>query len=158
MIHGYIHSPEAGQLLASFPILRETLRHVRGLSADAASGITELRGRGFYANVHGYETQPASQCRWESHRQTIDFQVCLSGGELISIRPGQALLPDGPYNESKDTQFWSDNGETCVDLHLQSGEFVIFFPDSTHRPKVNDGRHAALRKVVYKIAAPLLIR
>lgn len=157
MIHGHIHSSEAEKLLGCFPTLHECLHHARLLATDAPSGITELRGRDVYANVQGYETQDVGQCRWESHRRTIDFQVCLIGAEIISVRPERPLIPAGLYNESKDTQFWLDNGETCVDLHLQSGEFVIFFPGSMHRPKICDGRHASLRKVVYKIAANILI-
>lgn len=156
MIHGHLHSAEADRLLASYPVFKACLLWARNVKADAPNEIIELRGRELYANVHGYDTLPAAQCRWETHRETIDFQVCLSGGEVIDYAPGAQFEPNGAYDPKGEVEFWKDDGRKHSHLHFGPDEFAIFLPGTLHRPKVSDGRNSSIRKVVLKVSASLL--
>src|SRR3954468_24274867 len=89
MICDLLHSSTTTWLEAEYPALLAAFGWLRAMPANPAEGITELDGPEFYVNVHGYDTKPADQCRWESHRHTVDIQYCIAGGECIDwSQPG----------------------------------------------------------------------
>ncbi|MDA1043601.1 MAG: YhcH/YjgK/YiaL family protein [Verrucomicrobia bacterium] len=122
----------------------------------ASDGITELQGASYYVNVHGYDTQAREACRWESHRQTVDLQFCISGGERIDWASHQPLGLSSVYNPQTDTDIWP--GELCAEqtFVLRSGCFVIFLPGELHRPMITDDENGSTRKLVVKIPGGLL--
>lgn len=127
------------------------------MPAEVAEGITELRGRDLYVNVHSYATAAAAGCRWESHRHTIDVQYCITGGEIIDWLPSGSLMPQQDYAIDKDTEHWqpATTGRP-TQLMMASGTFALFFAGELHRPKVSDRSNRGIRKLVVKIHAPLL--
>jgi len=157
MILEQLNSPTAAWLAQHHAVLREAFAWIRALPADAPEGITELRGRDMYVNVHGYATLPAAECRWESHRHTIDVQYCIRGGEMIDWLPAGSLAPRNDYVEAKDTEFWHPSAARPTQLVMTPGTFALFLPGELHRPKGYDGTNAAVRKLVVKIHAPLLL-
>jgi len=156
MIHDSLHSATTQLLQERFPVLREAFDWIRSSAGTQAHGITELHGNRMYVNVHGYDTLPASQCNWESHRHTVDLQYCISGGEVIEWLPGIELEPAGEYNSSKDTQKWRGGIITCSQLRMFPGSYAIFLPNELHRPKVNDNANPNVHKLVVKIHEELL--
>ncbi|MDE1171477.1 MAG: YhcH/YjgK/YiaL family protein [Verrucomicrobium sp.] len=138
------------------PVLAEAIAWARTVTPAHPDGIVELRGKEMFGNVHGYDTLPAEQCRWESHRHTADVQVCLSGGEVIDWILPDTLRPLGAYDPEKEVQFWQTEARPLGSLNLLPGHFAFFPPGEPHRPKVADGTHKSMRKVVVKIAAHLL--
>jgi YhcH/YjgK/YiaL family protein len=157
MVFEQINSPTATWLEGKHSVLREAFAWIRALPAHAPDGITELRGREVYVNVHGYDTLSATQRRWESHRQTIDVQYCISGGEVIDWLPAGALAPQNDYGADKDTEHWQSSATRPTQLVMTPGTFVLFLAGELHRPKLHDGTNAAVRKLVVKIHAPLLM-
>lgn len=156
MVFEQVNSPTAAWLEQRHAVLREALAWIRAMPADAPEGITELRGREMYVNVHSYATLPAMECRWESHRHTIDVQYCISGGEVIDWLPAGSLAPQDDYAEAKDAEHWLPSAVRTTQLVMTPGAFVLFLPGELHRPKVHDGANASVRKLVVKINAPLL--
>jgi YhcH/YjgK/YiaL family protein len=155
MILEQINSPTATWLEQRHAVLREALGWIRNVPRNAPDGIIELRGREMYANVHGYATLPAAECRWESHRHTIDVQYCLDGGEAIDWLPAGSLAPKNDYVQAKDTEFWIPAATRSTQLVMTPGTFVLFLAGELHRPKGHDGTHDSVRKLVVKIHAPL---
>jgi YhcH/YjgK/YiaL family protein len=150
MICGLLQSPTAAWLQARHPVFGAALAWLRSMPAAPADGIIELDGPEFYVNVHGYATKPLEICRWESHRHTIDIQYCISGGEAIDWTQS-GLAPMSDYDESKDAEHWRDTGGPRTRLGMVPGMFVLFLPNEPHRPKVFDGEHSEVRKLVFKI-------
>jgi biofilm protein TabA len=154
MISDVLRSTTSEWLEHRYATLATVFQWLRAMPSDAPDGITQLAGDDFYVNVHGYATKPAEECRWESHRRTVDVQYCISGGELIHWTPTGTLDGLGDYVEPpKDVEHWRDSRAPATVLRMTPGRFVIFLPNELHRPKVIDGTHPDVRKLVVKIGA-----
>lgn len=138
-----------------YPSLRMAFDWLRAMPEHPADLIEELDGPQMYVNVHGYETKASAQCRWESHRHTVDLQYCISGGEAIDWTPF-GLEPLGDYAEAKDAEHWRDAGSPSTRLIMRPRSFVLFLPNELHRPKISDGVNPGIRKLVFKIHASRL--
>jgi YhcH/YjgK/YiaL family protein len=135
----------------SFLILTRIFRELRALPPLPEEGITEWEGKDLLMNVHAYETKPAEDCLWESHRHTADVQMGLGGGECIEwcLQPPSSAV--GHYDGAKDFQIWSPDVAPTGKLKLAPRDFVIFLPGEVHRPMIHDGENPRVRKLVVKI-------
>jgi YhcH/YjgK/YiaL family protein len=156
MIYDSLNSETTQWLRQCCPALREAFDWIRALPGAPSQGITELRGKQMYVNVHGYDTLSADQCNWESHRHTMDLQYCISGGEVIEWLPSVKLEPSDAYNAAKDTQKWRGKIVSRTQLSMFPGAYAIFLPNELHRPKVGDGINPNVYKLVVKIHEELL--
>jgi biofilm protein TabA len=185
MLYAKLDTPSTYTPLLGHPIWEEALAALRGLDENSPLGITELRGKDMFINVHTYETLPESECRFEGHRDMIDVQYIIAGGELVDWVLKDELEEDGPYLVEKDFQYYaapraqrmadSDGGlpemakqwqmadaektaayQSLTRMHLTAGYFGVFFPEDGHRPKLNDGIHKGVLKAVVKIHRKLL--
>jgi YhcH/YjgK/YiaL family protein len=155
MFFGHLQSPETyASLVRHEPLLR-ALAWIKNTPKDHPPGIYEIEGEDIFVNVHGYDTWPAEQCRFESHRKYIDIQYCIEGGEQIDLQWASRLEPDGEFDPSKDLQFYQHQAGGTT-LRMTPGDFAIFFPEDAHRPKVHDGENSSVRKLVVKINCALL--
>ena len=150
MIFGHISSPDSYQHLLTHPIWKRCFDWLKTVDANTPAGIQKLLGDDVVVNVHGYDTLPEAECRFESHRHVVDLQYCICGGELIAWQQASRLLAAGPYEEVSDIQFYQPAPAKTV-LHMLSGNFAIFHPSDAHRPKCRDGLHAETFKLVIKI-------
>jgi YhcH/YjgK/YiaL family protein len=156
MIYDQLDSPTAALVLSRHPILSRALEWLRALPDDAPEGIVKWDGSPIFANIHSYATRPKTGCRWESHRETVDFQYCRAGGEFVQWTTGQTLVPDGDYRAENDTQNWKTSELSTGVLHLKPGCFAIFLAGEPHLPMLHDGKNLSIHKVVVKIPARLL--
>lgn len=150
MIFGHISSPDTYQHLLAHPIWKQCFDWLKTVDANTPAGIQKLKGDDLVVNVHGYDTLPQADCRFESHRHVLDLQYCLRGGELIDWELASRLLPAAPYDEVKDVQFYQPAAVKTV-LHMLPGHFAIFHPSDAHRPKCVDGIHPETFKLVIKV-------
>lgn len=116
----------------------------------------DFLGDKLFARVLRQETAPRDKCRWETHRQYVDLQFILGGGEFIDWAPRTGLTVDGSYDEAADVQFYGP-AEAEVSLPMSDGLFVFLFPADAHRPLVADGNNGHIHKVVAKIHRSLLL-
>jgi YhcH/YjgK/YiaL family protein len=155
MLIAHLEHPGTYHLLTRFEVWQQALDWIKTNAHKAEQGIYELRGQDMYVNVHGYDTLPEVQCRFESHKRYIDLQYCISGGERIAWQLTSNLIPDGDYDPNKDFQFYKP-GLCAALLTLSPGSFVVFFPEDGHQPKQNDGTNQSVWKLVVKINCELL--
>lgn len=157
MITGLLDSTTTRWLETKHPALQTAFDWLRAMPASPPDGITELDGPELYVNVHGYDTKPAEQCRWESHRHTIDIQYCIAGGEAIDWTHAGRLDSLNDYDATKEVEHWKgDDALIATRLKMLPGSYVLFVPNEPHRPKVYDGQHPSIRKLVFKIDAKRL--
>lgn len=157
MIFGHIDASSTYTPLISHPVWSEAFSALRSLTTESELGITELRGEQMFLNVHGYDTKPAVDCRFEGHREMIDLQYMIRGGELIDWVLKQELQADGDYLAERDFQYY--HRPSCpplTRLHLRPRHFAIFFPEDGHCPMIHDGTHDSVFKAVVKIHRSLL--
>jgi biofilm protein TabA len=168
MLYAKLNTPSTYTPLIGHPVWEEAFEALRKLTTESTLGIIELRGKDMFINVHTYETLPESECRFEGHRDMIDVQYIIAGGELVDWVLKEELEEDGAYLVEKDFQFYqAAEGRSQASgvrsqefnqtrIHLLSGYFGVFFPEDGHRPKLNDGIHKSVYKAVVKIHRKLL--
>lgn len=88
--------------------------------------------------------------RWETHREYVDLQYIVGGGELIEWAPVQQLVVSGDYDPVKDVQFYAEY-DPRQKLVMAPGLFVFFTPTDAHKPQVADGQNSFVHKAVVKI-------
>ncbi len=143
-----------GELVS--PIWQEALAWAAQNAPDLLDGEHPIRTRDIYANIHTATTQELSACVFEVHREYIDLHYCIEGGEIIAYAPEGALQEKSAYDEEKDYELFIPR-ETCKKIVMRPGMFAIFFPEEPHAPKVFDGEHKRIRKVVMKIHKSLVV-
>jgi biofilm protein TabA len=155
MIHGNLNTPDSHAFLLSNPAWKLAFDWLRTVTPATPLGIIKLQGDDIFANVMTYQTLPAEQCRYESHRKYVDLQYTITGAEVIDWLDAKTLAPDGGYDEAKDLQFYHP-AATLARVHMLPGCFGIFYPSDAHRPKVIDGKHDQVFKLVVKMNLQLV--
>jgi YhcH/YjgK/YiaL family protein len=150
-----IGSLTAIALKRSHPIMRTALSWIEQMPNDIKDGVVNLKGNDLYVNVHRYSTRAVDQCMWESHRQTMDIQYCISGAEIIEWIPSGNLESMDDYSSSLDVEHWHGNVDAAR-IRLTPGMFTVFLPNEPHRPQLRDIAADEIRKVAVKIKAHLL--
>lgn len=155
MLHANINQLDPARHFHGEPALLRALAWIRAMIPDHPDGIVELDDDTMYVNVHRYATQPREACAFESHRRYVDLQYCIAGGELIDYCRLDEVVQSRPYDERKDFLYHQPALRYAV-LRMTPGDFAVFYPEDAHRPKVGDGQHDAVRKLVVKIDRGLL--
>ncbi len=150
MVYGHVFATDAYAHLLVNPAWKLAFDWLMTATTGTPAGIRNLQGDDVYVNVHGYDTLPREQCRFESHRRYLDLQYCISGGETIDWRLVSGLEPDAAYDENKDVAFYRPASAEAT-LRMSPGSFAIFHPPDAHRPRVHDGVNPSVFKLVIKI-------
>ena len=157
MLFAKLNTPSTYMPLIGHPVWEQALEYLRALNERSPLGITQLRGDKMFVNVHTYRTKLESDCRFEGHRNMIDVQYIIKGGELIDWHLKATLEEDGSYLFKKDFQYYhTPSILSGTRVHLKSGYFAVFFPEDGHRPQINDGHNDSVLKAVVKIHRDLL--
>ena len=83
--------------------------------------------------------------------------IYVQGVEVIEWADKSELFAEEFYDPEKDIQFFRPPDNACMtQLHLQAGQFAIFFPDDAHRPQISDDKVFNVYKAVIKIDKELL--
>ena len=147
---GHIHTPETYQPFLSHPVWKKVLDWLYTEAQKLADGEYEIDGRNIYAPISTVKTMPRQQAKYEAHRQYIDVHYCLEGGEIIEWTPVNQLTPTMEFDTAKDYCLYESPKE-ATSLVITPGTFAIFFPADAHMPKISNGEHKQVRKVVVKI-------
>ena len=129
------------------------LRNCRDVGCDTK---VEFAGNKLFAKALRLDTRARDACKWESHREYVDLQYILGGGEVIEWAPAAKLVADGAYDEKTDFQFYAP-AEADALLSMQDGLFAFLFPSDGHKPLVSDGNNRQIHKVITKIHKSLLL-
>ena len=157
MLVAKLFSPSTYTPIVGHAVWEQALVFLHELNEQSTLGITELRGDKLFVNVHTYLTKSDEDCRFEGHRNMIDLQYIIKGGEFIDWHLKDDLVADGAYDEEKDFQFYKCPSKLSgTRISLQAGHFAIFFPEDCHRPQINDGTNDSVLKAVVKIHQELL--
>lgn len=155
MIFGSLDHPETFDFLCRNPAWAKAFSWLQNLSSEIPLGIHEIEDAIIYANVQRYETLPREQCRFESHLRYYDLQFCIDGGESIEWQLDTLLQPDGEYDSTTDLRFYR-LGPAGSFVHMVPRRFVIFGPNDAHLPKISDGQHPRVFKLVIKVSREAL--
>jgi len=113
-------------------------------------GRYEIGDDSLVAIVQRYETAPAADKKWETHRLHGDIQYMVEGSERIGYAERSGLAVKTLYNPEKDAEFYLPPDGSSTFLELCAGSFAIFLPQDGHQPGVMLDRPSAIQKVVIK--------
>jgi biofilm protein TabA len=116
----------------------------------------EFAGDKLFAKTMRLDTGAREAFKWETHRDYVDLQYIVGGGEVIEWAPAAKLVPDVAYDTKTDFQFYAP-AEADVLLPMTDGLFVFLFPADGHKPLVANGADRHVHKVIAKIHRSLLV-
>ena len=124
----------------------------RDLAALEPGQVITVDGERITAQIQSYTTIEPSEGLFETHRLFIDIQVITSGHETIYWAP-LARLPEihTPYSYENDLIFYNEPAMS-VPVHMEAGDFAIFFPSDGHKPKCHTAGPKQVGKIVVKVA------
>ena len=124
---------------------------------DVESGTkVEFAGDKLFAKALRQDTGARGDFKWETHREYVDLQYILGGGEVIEWAPAAKLSANVAYDEATDFQFYAP-AEADALLSMQDGLFTFLFPADGHKPLVSDGVNRQIHKVIAKIHKSLMV-
>jgi YhcH/YjgK/YiaL family protein len=115
-------------------------------------GEIEIKGRELFVRPAEYQTKPADQGKFETHRRYADLQYVVRGVELMQVAPSDVLAPLTDHDIAGDYQFFKADKDISSFI-VREDEFAVFFPGEAHRPSCSPGKDpVAVKKLVFKIA------
>lgn len=121
--------------------------------ADLASlpdGRHPIDGDSVFALLQRYETAPASEPKFEAHKNYIDVQYVAAGAEVIGWAPLGAVKVSEPYDGEKDACF--GGAAAWTPLLLKEGDLAVFWPEDAHAPRLAAGAPGTVFKIVVKVS------
>jgi len=109
-------------------------------------GRIEISGDDVFAIVDRRVGKGKQSAKLEVHRQYIDIQYLVSGGDVMGYRRLSDCCEPEPFNVDRDVAFFGDRPESWFDV--ESNCFAIFFPADAHAPM---GTTTEFHKVVVKV-------
>lgn len=123
--------------------------------AALPAGNYPIEGDLMYAKVFDNTSKPVAETHPELHKDYIDVQFFVTGGELMGICPKKGDYEIVSQILEEDVYFLGDvEGEQFV--KLVPGDYIILFPNDVHRPGVCEKEPQTYRKCVIKVAMALL--
>lgn len=102
-----------------------------------------------YALVNEYKTSTSNLEVLENHREYIDFQVLLSGHEIVRIADREQLIITQEYDAENDYELLTGSSE---ELLFSPYAFFVFYPGEAHKPGVAITNESdVIKKVVFKV-------
>lgn len=113
---------------------------------DLESGRYELEN-GLFATVSEGDTRQIDGVDLEAHRNYIDLQYCIAGGERMAWAHVQEL---NLVEEDKEHDNYFYAGKSTA-MSIRPGMFYIMFPSDGHKAACHQEFQKHYRKVVVKI-------
>lgn len=111
-------------------------------------GTYPIKGDGVYAVVSINKTVSLENTVWEVHKNHIDVQCIVDGGEGIGVSVADKLVPTTTYDPVKDIQLFKGKGPV---KYIAPGEFMLLFEREAHASKVAVKNSGLTKKVLFKI-------
>ena len=141
---------EADAYAALHAGIAEGLAWLRAFDPETPDGRLPIIGDDVFALVSSYETGPATEKRFESHRTYLDLQYVARGAERILHTPTAGLEVETPYDAANDIVFYAEP-KVSSSLLVREGDLAVFHPGDGHKPGCMAGGKHAVKKVVVKV-------
>jgi YhcH/YjgK/YiaL family protein len=123
---------------------------LRAFDPSMPDGRHVIEGGRVFALVSSYQTGPATEKRFETHRLYLDVQYVAAGAERILHAPASSLTVETPYDPPADIVFYAEP-KASSSLLMRTGDVAIFHPHDAHKPGCMAGGRHAVRKIVVKV-------
>lgn len=128
------------------PGLNEAMAEIEKLT-DLTPRTIPLSGRNKIL-VQANTTKAAEGQLLEAHREFLDIQYILKGGETVGWAPIDKLTLDGEFNTAKDKGMYAG---PCDFLDIRAGYCYVVFPEDAHMPGSHLDKPQEYVKLVVKL-------
>jgi len=101
-----------------------------------------------------FKTKNRKDCFFESHQRYIDFQLVLSGNELMELSHPSGMIIDNRYDIKKDLTTYKFSNNTSK-LLMKKGDLAIYFPNDVHMGLGYYKQQLVFKKTVIKFPIDL---
>lgn len=130
---------------AVIPGLREAFEKINALQSLESATYPLENGRFI---VMSGETVPAEGGKCEAHRNYLDIQYLVRGGEVMGWAPLDTLTPAGEFDVAGDCGFFDGPVEL---VKIPAGYCYVVFPEDGHMPTRYVDQPNAYTKIVVKL-------
>ena len=142
-----------GQYCESYPAVYRALEAMAGYTADNyPGGRVTVDGDALFLLLNQYTTRSPENAMAEAHRQYLDVMYMVKGSETIYVKPTDRLQTiTKPYSAEGDALLAKTDFDASS-IHLQTGSFVVLFPQDAHSPACWGPNGAdTVKKIIAKI-------
>lgn len=134
-----------------FPALDRGIDFLQNADLSALPfGRVEIMGETVYGNHFSYTTGSFPQdALFEAHQRHLDLHIVLSGRESVALAPVENLKQVELLADEDAVMYLGEPAHTLV---LESGYFLLVFPEEGHLPKLAAGLSEDVDKLVVKIS------
>lgn len=137
---------ELNRYEAIIPGLKEAMDVIAGLeNYEPATYPLSCGGK---ILVQANTTKPAEGGLLEAHKNFLDIQYILEGGETMGWAPLDTLTQAKEYNDVKDVWHF-DGSRDFVDI--RPGYCYVVYPEDAHQPGVHLDTPKEFKKIVVKL-------
>lgn len=137
---------EIGRYEAVIPGLKEAMAEIEKLT-DLTPRTIPLSGRNRIL-VQASATKAAEGRQLEAHREFLDIQYILKGGEVMGWAPVDSLTLEGEFNTVKDAGMYTGH---CEFMAIPAGYCYVVYPEDAHMPGVHLDVPGEYVKLVVKL-------
>ncbi|MFA7174902.1 MAG: YhcH/YjgK/YiaL family protein [Kiritimatiellia bacterium] len=138
-------------------VWQEVFTFIVSVDISTPLGKHTLKGDKLFAIVQEYDTIPLAGAMMEMHHRYLDIHVMVSGREKVYQSPVDMLQLIKDYRPDSDDVIYTFNPSGANEILIQPGQFILFFPQECHMPRVMAcDAPEKVKKVVIKIDAEWL--
>ncbi len=127
--------------------LHRALKYAIEFDLSQPDGDYEVEGKDMIAKVQSYNTSPAEERKFESHKEYYDVQVIRQGAERHDVSLETDLEPLAAFDTIKDVVKLKAPS-AYSSLGMDEGKFAVYYPQDVHRPNCNLDGVSKVRKYV----------
>lgn len=112
-----------------------------------------IDGEKLFMNFPVYRTQSRKEAVAEAHRRYIDVMYMVEGSETVYVKNVKSLKNVTKEYDPDIEALLADVDEDASEICLDTGSFLILFPDDAHAPGLDTAKQkgATVKKVVGKV-------
>lgn len=130
--------------------IKQALCYIRDSDfSELKAGKHYIDGDKLFVLVNEYKTKNICDCLMESHKKYIDLQYMYKGCEMIACSILTKQEPSKSYDSVGDYTLYNPIDYSMI--KLETGTFVLFFPDDLHMPSIMHNEPENIKKMVVKI-------
>lgn len=132
---------------------------LRTLTPQTEDKKYPIQGDDIFAIVMSYRTFSPETALFEAHKEYVDIQTVLVGGEGFECDFCDGLSTQTPYDKSRDIALYKRTRPGITRVDVYPGTFVMLYPNDAHMPGLMIGNEEkVIKKVVIKIKKELIIQ
>ena len=139
------------------PARKRVFAFLDTLTPGSADMKYTIDGDDIFAIVMSYDTAAPETGVFESHRNYVDIQTVIAGGEGFECAFSGDLTVETPYDAFKDAALYKRTSPGQTRVNVFAGTFLMLSPQDAHMAGLIVGKRPEhVKKVVVKIRKELL--